>query len=71
MAARNNELLNDGQPTIGTIEYFLSAQFWFESMQNWQSEFLSVAVLVLLTVYLREVRSAQSKLIEEPSRREG
>lgn len=47
------EALLHGQqaPTIG--EHLFSAQVWFESFQNWQSEFLSTAVLVVLSIFLR------------------
>jgi hypothetical protein len=38
--------------TLG--EYIMVSQFWFESLQNWQSEFLSVAVLIVLSVFLRQ-----------------
>ncbi|WP_284987918.1 DUF6766 family protein [Arthrobacter sp. fls2-241-R2A-172] len=41
-------------------------EFWFESFQNWQSEFLAVAVIVGACVYLRERRSAESKPVAEP-----
>jgi hypothetical protein len=49
-----------GQP-VGTLAYMATGRFWFESFQNWQSEFMSVAVLVLLSIWLREHRSPQSK----------
>ena len=38
--------------------------FWFQSLQNWQSEFLSVGLLVLLSIYLRERGSSQSKPVD-------
>ena len=38
-----------------------TSRFWFESFQNWQSEFLSLAAMVYLAVYLREKGSAESK----------
>jgi hypothetical protein len=46
-------------------------QFWFESFQNWQSEFFSIGTLVVLSIYLRQKGSAQSKPVamahdEEP-----
>jgi hypothetical protein len=47
-------------------EYVGTSQFWFESFQNWQSEFLAVAVIVGASVYLREVRSAESKPVAAP-----
>jgi hypothetical protein len=35
-------------------DYVASSRFWFESLQNWQSEFLSIAAMVWLAVYLRQ-----------------
>jgi hypothetical protein len=42
-------------------EYLGSSSFWFESFQNWQSEFLSVGVLIVLSIFLRQRGSSQSK----------
>ena len=50
-----------GQPTPTLGDYFLGGRFWFESMQNWQSEFLSILAMVVLSVYLRERCSPESK----------
>lgn len=52
------------QPTADIIQYLFSSKLWFESFQNWQSEFLSVLALVVLTIYLREKNSPQSKPVE-------
>jgi hypothetical protein len=46
--------------------YVRTSQFWFESFQNWQSEFLAVAVIVGGSVYLRQRGSAESKPVAEP-----
>ncbi|HVF35507.1 MAG TPA: DUF6766 family protein [Candidatus Saccharimonadia bacterium] len=42
------------------------AQFWFESFQNWQSEFLAVFALVVLSIWLRQKESPQSKPVDAP-----
>jgi len=55
------EALEHGQRAKGTWEYLGDAQLWFESFQNWQSEFLSTAVLVVLSIFLRQKESSQSK----------
>ena len=55
------------QELISLWQYVTSSQFWFESFQNWQSEFLSVAAIVYLTVYLRQKGSAQSKPVDTPN----
>jgi hypothetical protein len=41
--------------------YLTRSQFWFESLQNWQSEFLAVSAIVLLSIVLRQHGSPQSK----------
>jgi hypothetical protein len=38
-----------------------SSRFWFESFQNWQSEFLSLGAMVVGTIFLRQHGSAESK----------
>lgn len=50
----------------GLWQHWLDSEFWFESFQNWQSEFFSISVLVLLSIYLREKDSAQSKHVRAP-----
>jgi hypothetical protein len=47
-------------------QYLTYGRFWFESFQNWQSEFLSVFAIVILSVYLRQKGSAQSKPVDTP-----
>jgi hypothetical protein len=41
--------------------YLGRSQMWFESLQNWQSEFLAVASIVLLSIFLRQHGSPESK----------
>lgn len=53
-------------PTEVWTSYIFSAQFWFESFQNWQSEFLAVASIVILSIWLREKGSPQSKPVNAP-----
>ncbi len=49
--------LAHGQNPVTAAQYVLTSSFWFESFQNWQSEFLSVGALAVLTIYLREAGS--------------
>jgi len=53
-------------PPVTAGEYIGEARFWFESFQNWQSEFLAVAAIVLLSVWLRQKGSPQSKPVDAP-----
>jgi hypothetical protein len=62
----NQEQQSHGQPTVTLLGYLATSRFWFESFQNWQSEFLAVAVLVSASVYLREKGSPESKPVAEP-----
>jgi len=55
------EALMHGQMPATWAEHLSDAQFWFESFQNWQSEFFSTAVLVVLSIFLRERGSPESK----------
>lgn len=47
-------------------EMLVEPEFWYESFQNWQSEFLSIAVLLVLGIYLRERGSPESKPVAAP-----
>jgi hypothetical protein len=62
----SSEQQSHGQPPVTVFEYLATSRFWFESFQNWQSEFLAVAVLVGASVYLREKGSPESKPVAEP-----
>jgi len=67
-AAYNEEQAEHGQATISVWHYLTTSQFWFESMQNWQSEFIAVAAIVGLSIFLRQRGSAESKPVAEPHR---
>ena len=51
---RNEEAAAHGEAPLSTWAYLGTTRFWFESFQNWQSEFLSIGLMVILTVFLRE-----------------
>ena len=57
----NEGRLEHRQSPISMSEFVTGSQFWFESFQNWQSEFLSLAAMVLGTIVLRQRGSAESK----------
>jgi Domain of unknown function (DUF6766) len=54
------------QPEPAFTDYVTSSRFWFESFQNWQSEFLAIAAMVWLAVYLRQRWSPESKPVHAP-----
>jgi len=57
----SREQVSHGEEAVSVLEYIGTSRFWFESFQNWQSEFLAVFALVTLSIYLRERRSSESK----------
>jgi hypothetical protein len=60
----NEHLAMKGLPPEGIGSYITSPRFWFESFQNWQSEFLSVFAIIFLSIFLREKGSPQSKPVD-------
>lgn len=62
----NQEQALHGGGTLSTWQYLGTSRFWFESFQNWQSEFLSVGVLVIFSIFLRQKDSPESKPVESP-----
>jgi len=55
-----------GLPAVSAWQYLGTDQFWFESFQNWQSEFMVVALLVGASVFLRQRGSGESKPVATP-----
>ncbi|MGI5399220.1 DUF6766 family protein [Streptomyces sp. CA-135486] len=62
----NEQGLRQLQAPIGWPEYLISADFWSRSLQNWQSELLAVASMAILSVYLRQRGSSESKPVGTP-----
>ncbi|MCJ0743697.1 DUF6766 family protein [Pedobacter montanisoli] len=62
----NTEQLLNHQPTQDLFSFLSNPRFWFETFQNWQSEFLSVFAIVFLTIYLRQKGSPESKPVDAP-----
>lgn len=63
----NEQLANKGLPPESVSSYIADNRFWFESFQNWQSEFLSVFAIVVLSIFLRQQGSPQSKPVDAPN----
>jgi hypothetical protein len=61
LAAANEEALRHGYAVQSLATYLLTPELWFESFQNWQSEFMSTAILVVLSIFLRHKGSPESK----------
>ena len=62
----NEEQVLKRLPTETAMQYLGNSRLWFESFQNWESEFLSVFAIIILSIFLREKGSPQSKPVDAP-----
>jgi hypothetical protein len=67
----NEQLAHKGLPLESAGQYLFGSRFWFESFQNWQSEFLSVFAIVVLSISFRQKGSPQSKPVDAPDEETG
>jgi hypothetical protein len=71
VASFNEDQRAHGAAAISTWQYVKGSQFWFESFQNWQSEFLAVLAIVVLSIFLRQRGSSESKPVAAPHSQTG
>lgn len=64
MTDYNEEQVLKGKATESALQYLGNSRLWFESFQNWQSEFFSIFAIVILSVFLRQKGSPQSKPVD-------
>ncbi len=57
----STEQIAHGASAVGVWRYVTTSTFWFESFQNWQSEFLAMFSIVALSIFLRQRGSPESK----------
>jgi hypothetical protein len=60
----NEEQALKGLEPSSLAEYIVGSRFWFESFQNWQSEFVAVVSIVMLSIFLRQKGSPESKPVD-------
>jgi hypothetical protein len=66
-AVYNDEQSAHGEPEhLSVLQYVGTSRFWFESFQNWQSEFLAIAAMVVFSIFLRQRGSPESKPVDSP-----
>jgi hypothetical protein len=63
--------LTSAGPPVSVLQFLGTSEFWFQSMQNWQSEFLAVGSLIVLSIVLRQHGSPESKPVTAPNRQTG
>ena len=62
----NEQQIFEGRATVSFSHFIGRSRFWFESFQNWQSEFVAVISIVVLSIYLRQKGSPESKPVDAP-----
>lgn len=58
--------MEDHEPRVAWMGYLGTADFWESTLQNWQSEFLAVGSMAVLSIYLRQRGSPESKPVGAP-----
>ncbi|WP_233189125.1 DUF6766 family protein [Subtercola sp. Z020] len=66
VVAFDEQQLNSYQAAVSWAEYLIEPDFWNRTLQNWQSEFLAVGSMVILSVFLRQRGSPESKPVGAP-----
>lgn len=62
----NEERVLHGKAPLTVLQYMAGSRFWFESLQNWQSEFLAIWAMVVFSIWLRQRGSPESKPVDSP-----
>jgi len=62
--AYNEERSFTGHPPFSAWAFMLSSKFWSTTLQTWQAEYLAIALYVVLTIFLRQQDSPESKPVE-------
>jgi hypothetical protein len=65
-SAYNADRLDHQAATVSWLGYLGTNDFWDRTLQNWQSEFLAVGSMAILSVYLRQRGSPESKPVGSP-----
>ena len=67
----SQEQVAHGEQAVSVLQYLGTSRFWFESFQNWQSEFLAIAAMVIFSIFLRQYGSPESKPVDAPHSQTG
>lgn len=69
--ADNSRRALGGEPATSIGAYLVSSRFWWENFQTWQAEYLVIALYLVLSVFLRQEGSAESKSPDAPDSETG
>ena len=64
----NNQAADADLPLVGLVQYVTSSQFAVDVAENWQSEYLQFLLFILLTVWLVQKGSPESKPLDQSGR---
>ena len=67
----NSTQMEHGRPPVGYVQYLRSGDFVEAVFENWQSEFLAIGAMVVLSIYLRQRGSPESKPVAAPHAKTG
>lgn len=67
----NLSQIEHGKPAVTLLQFLATPEFWFQSFQNWQSEFFGLGSMILLSIFLRQRGSPESKPVEAPHSQTG
>jgi len=70
-AASNSERALMSEPPMTLGDYLVSSKFWWQNFQTWQAEYLVIALYLVLSVFLRQKGSAESKPEDAPDGQTG
>lgn len=70
-AAYNEIRAMSQEAPVSIATYFVSGAFWFKVTQTWQGEFFGIAIFIVLSIFLREEHSAESKPVTSSNRQTG
>jgi hypothetical protein len=52
------------RPAISIASFLLSAKFWSATLQTWQAEYLVIVIYIVLSIFLRQEGSTESKPVD-------
>lgn len=70
-ALYNEEQAMHGGEPIGVLDFAATSEFWYQTLQNWQSEWMAIFALVVLAIFLRQRGASESKPVAEPHSKTG
>lgn len=63
-ASYNEERALSHEPPLSVVSFVVSAKFWFMTFQTWQAEYFAIAVYIVLSIFLRQENSPESKPVD-------